>query len=212
MSLPTSRPAEPRTRGRLLLMGHLMQFSLQRRMSDGEAYAGRSQDAFSGHARDAIPGDLVAVHTARPDKWYLGWLVEKEVAAPPREPRYLIESVEDGELCWWDNVALVHYDRETVRSHPQWRWTDAQHDFAERWYEVCRQDKDAYMYLPIAPTFDGNAVELGVRVRLGFSPTVIRETFPNWRRTSRKAMGDFYDRAEAALKAEADGGTTERTR
>lgn len=193
--------AEAKNKARLQILGYLAQFSLQRRIG-GQVYGGLKDCAFEGDTQDAIPGDLVALQSAPFGKWYLGWLISKEWPEGWAGEQYLIESIEDGELCNWSNVGLIHYNRETVRNHPEWRWTDAQFDFKERWWNVCYKDKDAYIYLPTMPVFDDKGVELGVRVRFGISQTVIREHFPNWRKVTKKMMAEFYDTASAALQAE----------
>ncbi len=55
-------------------------------------------------------GDLVALNCAPATKWYLSWVHEYD----PGDgwPKYLLESIEDGELCWWSNVGINIYDRK----------------------------------------------------------------------------------------------------
>lgn len=196
--------AERKDRSRILIMHNLVEFSLQRWIGD-HPYPGSKDMSFHGTSfggADAIPGDLVALQSAPPGKWYLGWLIETKRPEGYACDVHTIESIEDGAFCDWSNVGLLYYDRKMVKDHPEWRWTDAQHEFKDRWWRACYKTRDAYIHLPIHPAFDGDSVELGVRVRFSFSSTVIRKTFPNWRKTTIKMMLEFYDAASAELKAE----------
>jgi len=191
--------AEAKNRSRILILSHLAQFSLQRRIGD-QPYSGLRDMAF--HDGNTQPGDLVSLQSAPASKWYLGWLVSRQWPEGYACEQYTVESIEDGELCNWHNVSLIYYNREQVRQHPEWRWTDAQHEFFDRWKNVCYKEKDAYMYLPVQPLFDGDWVELSVRVRFGFSDTIIRKNWPNWRKVTKKMMGEFYDQASKDLANE----------
>jgi hypothetical protein len=190
---------EAKNRSRILILSYIASLSLQRRIG-GQPYSGLATAAF--HDGPAQPGDLVALVSAPASKWYLGWLISKQWPDGHACEEYTIESIEDGELCNWSNVSLVYYDRETIREAPQWRWTDAQHEFKDRWWNVSYKEKDAYIYLPVQPLFDGDWVELSVRVRHSFSKTVIRKSFPNWKKVTKKMMGEFYDAASAEIAAE----------
>lgn len=196
--------AEQKNRARLLILNHIMQFSLQRRIGD-QVYGGLRDMAFHGDdlgGTKAEPGDLVALQSAGPSKWYLGWLISREWPEGWAGEQYVIESIEDGQLCNWTNVGLIHYDRSQTKTHPEWRWTDQQFQFKDRWWNVCYKDRDAYIYLPTMPVFDGAAVEIGVRVRFGISSTVINKRFDNWRKVTKKLLAEFYDTASAEIKAE----------
>ncbi len=192
-----------KSRSRILILSHIAEFSLLRRYGD-HVFSGLRDMAFRGGNTDgaAVPGDLVALQSAPPSKWYLGWLIEKKWPEGYDSEVFTIESIEDGQLCEWNNVSLTYYDRSQVREHPEWRWTDAQHEFKDRWWSVCYKERDAYIYLPLPPVFDGDFVELGVRVRFSISETIIRRGFPNWRKTTKKMMREFYDAASEELKSE----------
>lgn len=193
--------AEAKNRSRILILSYLAQFSLQRRFGD-VPYGGLRDCAFEGDSDDVAPGDLVALSSVSPSKWYLGWLTEKTWPEGWACEQYTIESIEDGELCNWTNVGMSHYNRKTVGEHPEWRWTDAQHEFKDLWWSVCYKEKDAYMHLPMNPVFDGDAVQLAVRARHSFSETIVRHDFVNWRKTTKKMMASFYDDAKAQFDAE----------
>jgi hypothetical protein len=151
----------------------------------------------------AQPGDLIAMQSAPTSKWYLSWLVKEE----RREDgfrHYLLESIEDGALCWWTNVGMDFMDREVIKDHPSWRWTDRQYAFKDRWWSVCYKEKDAYITLPLYPEFgDDFAVTLGTRTRHGFDDHRPRKTFPDWRKLTKKQMAEFYDECVASKPSKA---------
>jgi len=134
-------------------------------------------------------GDLVSLQSAPVSKWYLSWL--KEIDPNDGWPKYLLESIEDGALCWWGNVGLSYYDRERI-DNPIWHWDDAQYAFDDRWRKVCRRN-NAYIVLPIIPDFHGDgSVTLDVRIRFGLSDFHNPKTFKNWKRVTMKMMDEYY--------------------
>jgi hypothetical protein len=145
-------------------------------------------------------GDLVALHSAPVSKWYLSWL--KEIDPNNGWPKYLLESIEDGALCWWENIGLSYYDRERIANRPEWKWDDEQYAFNDRWRKVCFKKNDAYIVLPCQPTFlDDGAVMLDVRIRFGLDDYHNPVSFPNWRKVTMKAMDEYYKRSEKEYKA-----------
>lgn len=189
-------------RARLQILHYIMQFSLSHTFGDGRAYGGLLSGAFNvDHSyREAQVGDLMALSSMPVSKFYLGWLLEMREESPGW-PEFLIESIEDGSQCWWGNVGVKYMNRETVAAHPEWRWDDQQYAFNDRWMRACYRKRDAYIYLPIMTEFTGLNVKLGVRVRHSLSPERKYKTFDDWRKVKVSDMLDFYDQAEAALKA-----------
>ena len=147
--------------------------------------------SFDGKAQ---VGDLVSLCSAPASKWYLSWV--REIKPAKHDTGYLLESIDDGELCWWSNVGLNVYDRERVKERPSWRWDDAQFAFSTRWRKVCKK-YGAYIVLPCSPEFgDGNSVTLDVRIRHNFNDYSNPRTFPNWKKLTMKAMGEYYRECE----------------
>ena len=136
-------------------------------------------------------GDLISICSGPPSKWFVSWLIDYEVR-DDGFTHYLLESIDDGELCWWTNVGINIYDRERVREHPTWKWTDKQFAFKNRWDKVCYRQNDAYIVLPLHPIFRGNSVELGVRVRFGIREFSNPIVFEDWKRLTNKRMGEYY--------------------
>lgn len=152
----------------------------------------RNKDWTSDSFQERLPqkGDLVALSSAPPSKWYLSWL--RDLAEENGMPKYLLESIEDGELCWWSNVGISFYNRERVANNPQWQWSDAQFAFRDRWGKVARKTGNR-MVVPAEPVFGGDGgVTLNVRIRFGISDYSNPKTFPNWKKVSVKIMDAYY--------------------
>lgn len=145
-----------------------------------------------------IIGDLVTLKAAPDTDFCVSWVVEIEPTTESSYERHLLRSVLTGELCWWTNVGFNIYKREEVNNWPAWKWTDRQYAFYGRWKKVCYRDNDAYMLLPTLPKFnEDNSVELGTRVRHGFSDYQGKITFQNWKKTTMKMMNEFYEKSYA---------------
>lgn len=148
---------------------------------------------------DVEIGDLVSLTSAPDSKWYLSWV--RDYDRNDGWPRYLLESIEDGALCWWENVGINIYSRERVAERPTWQWDDKQFAFNDRWSKVCFKRHDAYIVLPMLPVFDGKSVTLNVRIRFGWSDYHNPKTFPNWKKLTMKEMGEFYQECESGYDA-----------
>lgn len=136
-------------------------------------------------------GDLVAMNCAPSTKYYLSWL--REINEDEYGiVRYLLESIEDGELCWWTNIGLSYYDRVRVSERPSWKWDDDQFGFNDRWLKVC-QKNDTYIVLPCQSKFDDNGgVVLDVRIRFGLDDYRNPVHFDNWKKITNKEMDKYY--------------------
>ena len=136
-------------------------------------------------------GDLVSLNCAPVTKYYLSWV--REIENNNGWPKYLLESIEDGELCWWSNVGLDYYDREKVVNNPSWRWDDEQFSFRERWNRVCFKKNDAYIVLPCEPFFEGDgSVVLDVRIRFSIHEYHNPVKFDKWAKVTMKMMDEYY--------------------
>jgi hypothetical protein len=152
-----------------------------------------AQSQWQTHYSDgaARVGDLVSLSCAPTTKWYLSWVVEIK-GEDGRFTEYLLESIEDGSLCWWSNVGINIYCRETVADNPAWKWTDKQYDLNARWHRVCKKH-DAYIVLPCPPVFhDDGSVTLNVRIRYGLNDFSNKQTFPNWKKLTMQVMEEYY--------------------
>lgn len=72
-----------------------------------------------------VEGDLLLLAGHKQPKWRMAWL--KKV----QDSKYLVQSVMgEGEQTWMSNVEISHFHRPTLAQHPEWRWTNEQHQFA----------------------------------------------------------------------------------
>ena len=192
--------ADTRSRARLEILNYIITSCLTHVWGEPVGRRG-SLHGFVSDIRDDEPpreGDLVAPQSAPTSKFYLSWLRKIEVR-DGGWTHYLLESIEDGELCWWHNVGIDHLERDVVAEHPSWRWTDRQYAFKDRWWRVCYKEKDAHMTLPIYPEFgEDYSVTLGTRARYGFTDHAPRKTFPDWRKLTKAQMAAFYDECVAS--------------
>lgn len=198
-----SESMREKSRARRAVLWYLTQFCISHVWGNGDQkrITGNLHGFRSDISTQPEPGDLVILKSAPISKWNLGWLHEIETREHGWK-HYLIESLDDGSMCWWSNVGIDHLERDLVAEHPEWRWTDRQFEFADRWTRVCREKRDAYITLPVPPTFgEGFEVTLGTRTRHGFDDHRPQKTFPDWRKVTKATMLEFYDECVAARAA-----------
>jgi hypothetical protein len=144
----------------------------------------------SGFDKDVKVGDLVSLCSAPASKWYVSWV--REIETENGWTRYLLESIDDGTLCWWSNVGLNIYSRERVKERPTWQWDDKQFAFNDRWHKVGKRN-NAHIVLPCQSKFnDDGSVELDVRIRYGWDEYHNPRIFPNWQKLLMKDMDIYY--------------------
>lgn len=172
---------DTRNRARLSILSELMSFPTI-----------NQKDWISNNlGRDDIQiGDLVSLCSAPDSKWYVSWL--RELDENNGWPRYLLESIDDGELCWWENVSLNVYSRKRVSERPTWKWDDKQFAFYGRWRKVCGRN-GAYSVLPCLPEFgDDGSVELDIRIRWDHEGYHNPRKFPSWKKLHMEVMDAYY--------------------
>jgi hypothetical protein len=156
----------------------------------------RGRNHFISDFNSARIGDLVILESVRGwTKWCIGWL--REVI--PHESgfhRFCIESLEDGELCNWENVELAYLNREVLAERPEWRWTDRQFNFARNFKTICREHYFSPCAMP--PVFTGFGVELSMRCK--FDNSISNpEHFPDFREITEKMIVEFINRTKEKL-------------
>ncbi len=176
-------------------MHYLLSFCMTMASSDGHRIPANRGFVVGDGAK---VGDLVRLSAAPASKWQIGWLVAID-DTNPHYRRWLIESLEDGETCWWLNVGVDYLERDSVG--PQWRWTDRQWQFQRRWFRVCYHDCDAHIAVPLYPVFpgfgEGFEVTLGLRTKFGLDDYRPTRTFPDWRKVTRAMMAQCYRDCDA---------------
>lgn len=139
----------------------------------------------------AQPGDLILLSGTQQKTWSLCWL--HRISTDQPENRYLCESIETGEACWWSNVGIEYLDRDVVSRHPQWKWTDRQFAFSERWRDVCGETANPRELKPLAPVFgSGHAVSLALQSAEGWREEKQEREFPDYRKVTKTDMRAFF--------------------
>lgn len=176
---------ETKQRAKIEILGWITQFCLQ------NSSLGKEKPPFKAYEHNVKSGDLVALTSCSFNKWYLSWVIEVE-EQQSGFTKYLLESIEDGSLCWWTNVSFhLFQDREIPQ---KWRWTDGQYKFQDRWFRVCYKKRDAYITLPLEPVFtDDGGVVLKTRTRFSLDENNKEIKFDNWKKVKVKDMLEFYD-------------------
>lgn len=199
-------PAEVKSRARAAVLHYVLSFCVSKIYGQEEA-AKEYPRAFGGitgfvsesKETPVQVGDLVLLSSVGVTKWQLGWLIDTREQSPGW-PEYLIESIEDGSLCWWGNVGISFLQRRCLQD--DWRWSDRQWKFKDRWWKVCYKEKDAYIVRPLHPKFGGGfEVTLGTRTSHGFDDIVPTRTFPDWRKVTKAMMAQCYDDCVAEREA-----------
>ncbi len=178
-----------KTRSRIAILSYILAFTIT---SDWEPESehGRKSPGIVGFVNCGLAGagtpkegDLVRLSAVRTTKWVIGWL--RGIRTGHGDYEYLVESLEDGTLCWWHNVGISYLNRRDVRD--AWQWTDRQWKFNDQWARVVYRDticrsRDAVFH------DDGSVT---VMLRRSFareedpSPT---HTFPDWKKVKVRDM------------------------
>ena len=139
----------------------------------------------------AQPGDLILLSGTNQKAWALCWL--RRISTEQPENRYLCESIETGEVCWWSNVGIEYLDRDVIARHPQWKWTDRQHVFNERWLDVCGESASERELKPLAPVFNSDhGVTLVLQSAGSWREEKREREFPDYRRVTKIEMRAFF--------------------
>lgn len=177
--MKTNPKTKPKTKAKISILSELLSYPTI-----------RGKDWISDWKVVPQEGDLVSLHSCPDSKWYLSWVVEYNHNGG--NPSYLLESIEDGDLCLWSNVGITIYDREKASQRPSWRWTDAQFSFKDKWHKVFKKH-DAYIILPRKIVFNNDgSVDLDVRVRFNLNDFSNPKTFPDWKKLKLKDLEEYY--------------------
>lgn len=149
---------------------------------------------------EAQVGDLIRLEAAGQSKWTLSWLLEIR-RTKHGDYEFLCESLIDRDQCWWSNVGVSYLHRRTVAQHPEWRWTDAQHAFNDKWLKACRRF-DTHLYRPFAADFNADgSVTLGTNSRYDFDKLRPTVTLQRWQKLTLKALAEVYQQCLAQHEA-----------
>jgi hypothetical protein len=178
---------ETKHRARQSIMFYVLAFCTEK------PYARRDCSWING---EHAVGDLVLLRCVRGwTKWNIGWL---RGIVPHRSGwhKYVIESLEDGELCNWENVSFEYMRREIVADNPEWQWNDDQFSFWDRFRITCREE--CWSPAPMQPKFNGLSVELSMRER--YEEKVSEpELFKDYREITTEMIVEFINRTKEKL-------------
>ncbi len=182
-----------------MILDYLLQFSMSIITSDQpESQHPRTFGSTVGFVTGSFSsagaqvGDLIRLTSTQDKEYRLGWLIATRLVGHDTE--YLIQSLKTGKFCWWSNVGVDYFHRTTLGYHPEWKWTDEQHEFNDRWMGACQEYHDPYIWPPLWADFnDDGTVSVGVRMRHdqeGDPRPTIKLT--NWQSARRKGLADVY--------------------
>ncbi len=180
------------------ILNYIITFCTKSNYGDGYSHLPDVKNSFYSTSSDGVKnipiGSLVRLMAAPFSKYYLSWLREVEYNDGDYSTKWLLESIEDGSLCWWENVQLWALPKTTTDEYPSWQWTDQQFQFKKRWFNACHKKRDAYILLPCFPEFkEDGSVMLSLRTRFSIKDDRPEIRFDNWQKVKTKEMLEFYD-------------------
>lgn len=172
-----------------LLLGFLAQSCVSTRFEGREPCKAKHSFIRATPENSAEVGDLVIMDALKDSEWHFSWIMNIEESNDNRGTVYTLRSIETGRENDFHWVALSYLDRAAVALFPEFRWTDRQIAFNERWRDVCSQKFDPRRIEASDVDFleDGRVV-LGIRsVRRenSFSQSI---TLKDWRKVTRREM------------------------
>lgn len=183
------------------LVDYMMHFCVSRIYGADNA-AQEQPKTFGGHAGFVSleltgnptlqEGDLVLLSGHKQSKWRMGWL--KTVHNLPMGREYMVQSVMgDGEIASFTNVSVSYFHRPTRQFHPEWRWTNDQHEFSDHWISVVLSERDTQLLMPMQPVFLGESVVLKARSRFGIGDYKPSINVPDFRSLGAVDLLRCYD-------------------
>jgi hypothetical protein len=138
-------------------------------------------------------GDLVLLDAMRDVEYRLCWLKDIQLDQEHGFHKYLCESLQTGQQCWWSSIGIKFLHRHTLNQHPEWRWTNEQHDFQSRWFQACA-NQGAYVYRPLMPDFlEDGMVIIGTRTMFSQAADYrARHYLANWQDTTVEQLEVIY--------------------
>lgn len=184
---------ETRNRSRIEILNYIISMCTFKYFTGSKYFStGEKDKSFHGSIfdkQDPPIGSLCALGSAPNTKYYLGWLREIKPDASRYGTEYLLESIEDGSLCWWSNIQIWYLPLETTDKFPEWQWIDKQYEFLDKIRRVERK-VDSYMIRITYPEF---SKEGGVKIsaRKKFGDVFQEKNFPNWKKVLSRDIESF---------------------
>jgi len=136
-----------RNRARIEILNYIINFATTTYYDEHRNISQKDWSFESVKSEALRDGDLVRISAAPFTKWYLSWF--KEIRLHDNGwHEFLLESIEDGGLCWWSNVSLVRFSPIKVKDMEHWKWDDNQWDFADKVKKVLSKYYSINYYPP----------------------------------------------------------------
>lgn len=184
------------TKARHLIMRDILSFYITHNWEPNKEYPrltasirGFVSQGFSNPV--AQPGDLVILTAVPPSKWNIGWL--RAIEEHGGDTRYLIESLEDGDACWWSNVGLSFMPRRDM--NPRYLWSDRQFAFQKKWYDIVEKHGTRPVRA-LDCVFNGNEVSLHLRKRWDYESAPIVRNHTNYRKATKAQLVELLQSME----------------
>lgn len=186
-----------------LIMGFIAQSCVSTRFQDGEPCGEKYSFIRATPENPVRIGDLVIMDALKGSEWHFSWVMNTLESNDNRGTVHTLRSVETGRENDFHWVALSYLDRAAIALFPEFRWTDRQIAFGERWRDVCSQEFDPHrIEASDVDFFEDGRVVLGIRsVSRGnhFSQSI---TLKNWQKVTRREMrrrcGQFISPGKSA--------------
>lgn len=93
--------------------------------------------------------------------WFKGYVPDQD----PDRPIFVLQSAKTGDVREWAKVGISPLNRFTLSRHPEWRFTNRQHEIADLWADVTTET-GSVQFRGLTPIFDGDIIVLTLVDRL----------------------------------------------
>jgi hypothetical protein len=180
-------------RAKIAILNHILVFCNSKNYGNNINRGGFGNNYFFP-SDNPQKGDLITLDSAPISKWYLSWYRDFIPENSKHGATHVLESIEDGELCNWQNVSFYILNREVTREHPEWLWTNKQFEFWDRWKKVSGKYYISFCLYGGFIDFNDNRVTLRIRKNsLSKEAYYYTKEFNNWKKVTIEDMELFWD-------------------
>lgn len=131
-------------------------------------------------------GSLCLLDCAPFSKFYLSWYLGE------KDGEYYLQSIEDHSVARWVNAVIHPFPLEMTEGCPQFRYSDRQFSFQDRWENAVK--KNNYWLVPLYSIFNEENEEVTLRLRRKFEDEVFECTLPSWRKASNNDLKEAVEK------------------